>query len=401
MNNFSNINNNSSPNNINCKYYDVTSFSKLNKIKNKISMFHLNIASLNKHKDELVTLLEMMNHSFDFIGLIETKIKYATPASNIELNGYTSFSTPTCAEKGGAILYVKDHFSTKRRTDLEKILYKPKELESVFIEIVNKNKPNYIIASIYRHPSMELDIFNKEYLSPLLLKLERCKKKLLLAGDFNIDLLKADSNSSTSDFFDLISSNLLSRHIIQPTRYSSHGKTLIYNIFSNWTNIKDICSGNLTASLSDHLPQFIIIENENVELKDSAPKFSRDFKNFNAEDFILDFLSIDFVDISNKADLNNSFNSCLDEIDKGTNQHLPLRKLTKKETKTRSKPWITLGLRKSIHRRDCIYRSFIKEKDVCKKKNLNQTTKHYEIIYQLYAKKAKNYILQNFSIKIH
>ena len=100
------------------------------------------------------------------------------------------------------------------------------------------------------------------------------------------------------------------------------------------------------------------IENENVNLKDSAPKFSRDFKNFNAEDFILDFLSIDFVDISNKADLNNSSNSCLDEIDKVTNQHLPLRKLTKKETKTRSKPWITLGLRKSIHRRDCIYYTY-------------------------------------------
>ena len=51
----------------------------------------------------------------------------------------------------------------------------------------------------------------------------------------------------------------------------------------------------------------------------------------------------------------------LDEIDKVTNQHLPLRKLTKKETKTRSKPWITLGICKSIHRRNCIYRRFIKE----------------------------------------
>ena len=134
INNFVNFSEDSSTNGPNCKYYDISSFAKLNKNKNKISMFHLNIASLNKHKDELTTLLQMMKHSFDFLALTETKIKFNNPISNVDLDGYISFSTPTCSEKGGAILYIKDHYTTKRRVDLENILYKDKELESVLLK---------------------------------------------------------------------------------------------------------------------------------------------------------------------------------------------------------------------------------------------------------------------------
>ena len=55
------------------------------------------------------------------------------------LEGEREHSRHASAEKGGAILYVKDHYTTKRRVDLEKILYKDKELEYVFVEVVNKN----------------------------------------------------------------------------------------------------------------------------------------------------------------------------------------------------------------------------------------------------------------------
>ena len=42
--------------------------------------------------------------------------------------------------------------------------------------------------------------------------------------------------------------------ILQQTRITSHSNTLIDNIFSNID--PDIISGNLTATISDHLPQF-------------------------------------------------------------------------------------------------------------------------------------------------
>ena len=41
---------------------------------NDFSLFHLNIASLSKHKKELETILTMLNFKFDVIGISETKI---------------------------------------------------------------------------------------------------------------------------------------------------------------------------------------------------------------------------------------------------------------------------------------------------------------------------------------
>ena len=51
--------------------------------------------------------------------------------------------TPTESEKGGALLYIKDHHNCKIREDLNKEIYKSGKLESIFIEIINKQKKNY------------------------------------------------------------------------------------------------------------------------------------------------------------------------------------------------------------------------------------------------------------------
>ena len=91
-------------------------------------------------------------------------------------------------------------------------------------------------------------------------------------------------------------------------------------------------------SISDHLPQFLIIENEAYQSVNPTHKLARDFKNFNRDDFLLDFLAIDFEECLNISDINISFNTCIDRIDKLVNQHLPLRVMSKREMKSRSKP---------------------------------------------------------------
>ena len=48
--------------------------------------------------------------------------------------------------------------------------------------------------------------------------------------------------------------------ILQPTRITSHSNTLIDNIHSNVID-PDIISGDLTATIFDHLPQFSMIPN--------------------------------------------------------------------------------------------------------------------------------------------
>ena len=54
-------------------------------------------------------------------------------------------------------------------------------------------------------------------------------------------------------------------------------------------------SANLSLSISDHLPSFLIVPRENKRI-DPQKKilYKRDTKNFSQDDFILDYLDIDW-----------------------------------------------------------------------------------------------------------
>ena len=78
------------------------------------------------------------------------------------------------------------------------------------------------------------------------------KSKKLLVGDFNIKLLKHNDHQPTNDFLDSLGSNSFIPYILHPNRITSHAKTLIGNIFSNFISHETI-SGNITATISDHL----------------------------------------------------------------------------------------------------------------------------------------------------
>ena len=64
----------------------------------------------------------------------------------------------------------------------------------------------------------------------------------------------------TNKFLDSLASNSFITLILQPARITSHSNTLIEHVFSNVID-PDIISGDLTGTISDHLPQFSIIPN--------------------------------------------------------------------------------------------------------------------------------------------
>ena len=52
-------------------------------------MFHMNIASLGMHKDELEAALSLLDVQFDIIAITETKIvKYIKPIYDINIMSY-------------------------------------------------------------------------------------------------------------------------------------------------------------------------------------------------------------------------------------------------------------------------------------------------------------------------
>ena len=82
-------------------------------------------------------------------------------------------------------------------------------------------------------------------------------------------------------------------HILHPSRVTK-SKTLIDNIFSNMA-VPNLISGNLTASISDHLPQILVARNIyfNASYRKSN-NCERDWSRFDQENFVLDYFSVNW-----------------------------------------------------------------------------------------------------------
>ena len=127
-------------------------------------------------------------------------------------------------------------------------IYNKSLIESTFIEIVNTKQKNMIIGCIYKHPKQGTHDFNENYILPLMDKLPREKKDILIMGDFNINLLNYkkktliekktkkknyNNDKDTTTFLDTMFSNSFSPFITFPTRVGNISETLIDNIFYN------------------------------------------------------------------------------------------------------------------------------------------------------------------------
>ena len=113
-----------------------------------------------------------------------------------------------------------------------------------------------IVGCIYRHPNTDLNEFN-DYINNLLDKLLKENKTVFLLGDFHVDILNYDQHSLTNEFLDSLSFYMLLPPIAQLIRNINNSKTLIDNSSLNVITPNNIL-GNLTATITDHLPQFLI-----------------------------------------------------------------------------------------------------------------------------------------------
>ena len=152
------------------------------------------------------------------------------------------------------------------------------------------------------------------------------RKQVFLLGDFNINLLNYNND---------------------------HSKTIIGSIFSNFVS-PEIISGNITATISDYLPQFSFVPNI---LSNSSTQKSNYYEteNFNLNKKTLyltilikiglDLLQIDEQNLElNQDELNLSMNSFLNSIDSILVVHASLKKVNKYKLKFKAKPWITPAL---------------------------------------------------------
>ena len=322
------------------KYYSVNEYQLLNKSK-KLNIFHTNINGLGSKIDNLQEFVTGISDKLDVIAITETSEKEDTGfLSNVEIDEYVKFHTATKSAKGGTAIYVNKNFNSLERSDLN---INSGEFESTWIEIKNKSSKNIVIGSLYRHPHNNFNDFF-QYLEKCLGKLVKENKEMYICGDFNFDLLKIETDHLAQQFFNLLCCYGFQPHILQPTRMTENTATVIDNIFSN--NIQDeITSGNILLTLSEHFSQFVSVKRDKIDIK-KINIYQRDYSKFSSTSFR------DDVSIQNwnylHDNVHDSFKDFYSKLEGSVNRHAPLKKLSPKEIKTRSKPWLTAEIIKMI-----------------------------------------------------
>ena len=144
---------------------------------------------------------------------------------------------------------------------------------------------------------MDVLDFKNNYLMQIFEIVSKERKQVFLLGDFNINLPNYNGHQPTNDFLDSLASNSFIPYILHPTRITSHFKTLIDNIFSNFIS-PEIISGNITATISDYLPKFSFLPNilSNPSTQKST-YYGRYWSKFKQENFILDYFDKDWTDL--------------------------------------------------------------------------------------------------------
>ena len=269
-----------------------------------------------------------LNHSFSLIGLIETKYKVSKESlfSHI-IPGYSFISEPSLSNAGGVGFFVSDKLNFSVRDDLSKSSI---NYESLWIEIQCGFKDDLICGIIYRHPHGDLEAF-MAFLNETIDTINREKKYSIVMGDFNLNLLNTDSHPGTDEFLNTMGSYLFNPYILKPIRITHHSATLIDNIFFNSVSHPTI-SGNLVYDLTDHLPNFLIV-NKFTTLPKGFKLFKRDYSNFNEQHFLQDIQSINWKLESSNNNVNEMFDTFNSELMKIVDKHTPLRQLSRKEIK--------------------------------------------------------------------
>ena len=148
-------------------------------------------------------------------------------------------------------------------------------------------------------------------------------------------------------------------------RTTNHSATLIDNFLFNSLE-HHVISENIVFGITDHLPNFLII-NKLSTLPKNYKLFKRDYSKLDSEAHICEVGNVNWSEVlgseSGATDVNIVFQNSYDPITEIINKHAPIRKLFRKEIKSLSKPWVTPGIKPSIRNKEKFYKRIIETRN--------------------------------------
>jgi len=174
-----------------------------------------------------------------------------------------SFFSRKLGQGGGVIILTREYLNFKclKIPEIQSLLSEG-EFEFCLAEIKTQEF-SFVIGCIYRSPdSTNLNNFFTK-LELLLDILCKKHKKVIIAGDFNIDVLTKDSKYNK--FVNILSIYEMMYLVNFPTRVTEHSKTAIDNFITN-LKPENVRTTGIITHISDHDGQ--IMELLNLKLKE-------------------------------------------------------------------------------------------------------------------------------------
>ena len=391
---------------LNSPYCNDDDFIRLlNDTPNTFKIISLNCQSLNAKFDILKTYVDSFNTSnskIDAICLQETWLSEDSDLSLYQLPGYKLISVgKSCSAHSGIAIYLRDLYEFKV-LDIG-IFSEFWDAQFIEISVMDKHftKKKLIIGNFYRPPRPNYEHIYK-FIDDLNAVFEKLKiyKYVLLAGDFNVNLLNFKNNISTNDLLEnIIASGYLPK-ITVPTRLTQRHGTLIDNFFVKVSDDYSLTTARvLLNNISDHLPYFISLDYFNSDK--SSNKFIKIYSSGseNFAKFRNDLRSTEVVNTFKNIcqdNSNDSYNHFSGILSKNCIKHFPCKLVRFNKHKHKKSAWITNAIIKSIRYRDKLY---VKLKTLSITSHQYQTTsinfKTYNGILQKTIKLAKKQYFAN------
>ncbi len=346
------------------QYFSVDKFNKtFQNSPEQLSTISINVRGISCNYDNLIMYLSSFKFTFDAVILTECHIAI-NDHCNFDLHnqhpleGYDKFYVKSTIKYGGVIMYVKSELKAAYCHELTKTCYTH---DSVYVKIDPGNihnsrsksrKPLYL-GGYYRHCNASdvmkfIDVFNTDLFTKCLIK-----NDVIIAGDFNICLMRSTFNNDSLCFLNTILSNTYEILIFKPTRIQFHknslqvkSATIIDQIITNLFAY-ECTSGNISYPDSDHYATFAIFNTyrEDSNNTDKVDLYRRDLHKVDKSSLIDDFDAKDWDTLVYNEDnldcATENLNECLQEL---CDKHAPLNKLSNRRKKYYNKPWIDFNM---------------------------------------------------------
>src|SRR6218665_3225269 len=337
--------------------------NQVNTAESGFSILHIHCRSMTNKLDELESILNEM--PVTILALTETWLP-PEAADSFHIPGYNFIHKSRGVANCGVGMFIRKNIRFSALTNVKA----SDTFEKLFIQVHLQGSIYSVGVVVYRPPGLNLTDFNIEF-EDLLRRSVAKGQELVIAGDFNVDLLKVNDHYETSQFHNCLTTYQLFPSITRPTRITSHSQTLIDNIFSSaWSKL--VRAAIIVSDLPDHLPIVALFPTErNCKRAYYNTTSSRKINDENVGKFdaLLADINWDPVKkISADGDANLAYDKFMEIYKTVYDKAFPIvlhRTNSKKPTFTQ--PWMTSGLLKSCKKKNLLYVKFIRSRSVANK----------------------------------